>query len=463
MTSATFTKIIDSVINVDNNYGEYFVKHLSKNIFNIDLSKLSSIDTSIDESKIKNKNYSQLKNKMKKLMVSIDIKNYIDNMNKDLINVDVPSSNNNILLLQIFHFVNKMYIQDDEVLSLLLMNFGNNLYNKTPSYGTSNNLRSRHFNNDSNFKKYIFEDVYNAFWQTNYDEKLVFYNYVKTFDNDISYINLINNINKYITTNGISKINKLARNISMYLRQNNKLNMCNTLNFLSNNFNPDKSIYNFIIEYYNIKYSNEYNYILKIINCCNQIKPSGEDNRFLYLIYLELSIQNIQNILDETLFKQFTKLFYDNIEKFWLKSIERPIFFNEHSNTLYDFQVWNMSNDNYNNVIEIIDKTYNEINKLKKKIKKTGVKCSKTISKALKTKVWHKYIGKELGIHKCLCCNNIDINQLDFECGHILAKTNGGKNIIENLRPICGICNKSMGTTHMFEFMEQNGFKPLPK
>ena len=207
MTSATFTKIIDSVINVDNNYGEYFVKHLSKNIFNIDLSKLSSIDTSIDESKIKNKNYSQLKNKMKKLMVSIDIKNYIDNMNKDLINVDVPSSNNNILLLQIFHFVNKMYIQDDEVLSLLLMNFGNNLYNKTPSYGTSNNLRSRHFNNDSNFKKYIFEDVYNAFWQTNYDEKLVFYNYVKTFDNDISYINLINNINKYITKNGISKIN----------------------------------------------------------------------------------------------------------------------------------------------------------------------------------------------------------------------------------------------------------------
>ena len=367
MTSATFIKIIDSVINVDNNYGEYFVKHLSKNIFNIDLSKLSSIDTSIDESKIKNKNYSQLKNKMKKLMVSIDIKNYIDNMNKDLINVDVPSSNNNILLLQIFHFVNKMYIQDDEVLSLLLMNFGNNLYNKTPSYGTSNNLRTRHLNNDSNFKKYIFEDVYNAFWQTNYDEKLVFYNYVKTFDNDISYINLINNINKYITKNGISKINKLARNISMYLRQNNKLNMCNTLNFLSNNFNPNKSIYNFIIEYYNIKYSNEYNYILKIINCCNQIKPSGEDNRFLYLIYLELSIQNIQNILDETLFKQFTKLFYDNIEKFWLKSIERPIFFNEHSNTLYDFQVWNMSNDNYNNVIEIIDKTYNEINKLKKK------------------------------------------------------------------------------------------------
>ena len=37
------------------------------------------------------------------------------------------------------------------------------------------------------------------------------------------------------------------------------------------------------------------------------------------------------------------------------------------------------------------------------------------------------------------------------------------KHIIENLRPICGICNKSMGTTHMFEFMEQNGFKPLPK
>ena len=62
MSSATFIKIIDSIININNNYGEYFVKHLSKNILNIDLSNLSSIDTSIDESKINNKNYTQLKN-----------------------------------------------------------------------------------------------------------------------------------------------------------------------------------------------------------------------------------------------------------------------------------------------------------------------------------------------------------------------------------------------------------------
>ena len=462
MSSATFIKIINNIININNNYGDYFVKHLSKNIFNIDLSNLSSIDTSIDESKINNKNYTQLKNKMKKLSVSIDIKNYVDNMNKDLLNVEVPSTNNNILLLQILHYVNKMYIQDDEVLSLLLINFGNNLYNMTPSYGTSNNLRTRHFNNDINFKKYIFEDIYNAFWQTNYDEKIVFYNYVKTFNDDISYINLISNINKYITKNGRSNINKLARYFSMYLRETNILNMCDTLNFLSNNFNPDNNIRRFIIEYYNIKDSTEYNYILKIINCCNQIKPSIEDNRNLYLIYIEICIQNIRNDLDETLFKLFTKLFYDNIEKFWLKSIDSPIFFNEHSYTLYDFINWNMSNDNYNKVIEIINKTYNEINtKHKKKQKKNSVKCSKTISKALKTKVWHKYIGKEAGTRKCLCCNNNEINQLDFECGHVLAKTNGGKNSIENLRPICGMCNKSMRTTHMLEFMKNNGFEPF--
>ena len=47
---------------------------------------------------------------------------------------------------------------------------------------------------------------------------------------------------------------------------------------------------------------------------------------------------------------------------------------------------------------------------------------------------------------------------MDFECGHVKAKTNGGKNSVENLRPICGICNKSMGTNHMYDFMVQNSF-----
>ncbi len=76
----------------------------------------------------------------------------------------------------------------------------------------------------------------------------------------------------------------------------------------------------------------------------------------------------------------------------------------------------------------------------------------------MKSRVWNKYIGKERGTNKCLCCNDKEISQMDFECGHVLARTNGGKNSVENLRPICGLCNKSMGSVHMLEFMIKNSF-----
>jgi hypothetical protein len=76
----------------------------------------------------------------------------------------------------------------------------------------------------------------------------------------------------------------------------------------------------------------------------------------------------------------------------------------------------------------------------------------KTIPKALKSAVWIKYIGKDIGITKCICCNSHDISQLDFDCGHVIAEALGGETILENLRPICSKCNKSMGVMNMEEF-----------
>jgi hypothetical protein len=86
-----------------------------------------------------------------------------------------------------------------------------------------------------------------------------------------------------------------------------------------------------------------------------------------------------------------------------------------------------------------------------KEIKPTKNK-KKYIPIALKTSVWNKYIGEEIGKTKCLCCNDRDITQLHFDCGHIIAEVNGGKMHIDNLRPICGRCNKSMGIKNMNEF-----------
>lgn len=75
----------------------------------------------------------------------------------------------------------------------------------------------------------------------------------------------------------------------------------------------------------------------------------------------------------------------------------------------------------------------------------------KSIPKTLKNKVWDHYIGKEKGIGNCFCCQK-EIDSKNFECGHVVAVADGGKNTLENMRPICGVCNKSMGTENMFQF-----------
>jgi hypothetical protein len=84
--------------------------------------------------------------------------------------------------------------------------------------------------------------------------------------------------------------------------------------------------------------------------------------------------------------------------------------------------------------------------------KKTPAARKKAIPKALKTAVWIKYISAAEGISKCMCCGIKDISQMDFDCGHVVAEACGGSTTIENLRPICSKCNKSMGTTNMNDF-----------
>ena len=76
----------------------------------------------------------------------------------------------------------------------------------------------------------------------------------------------------------------------------------------------------------------------------------------------------------------------------------------------------------------------------------------KTIPKSLKRAVWDEWIGEEIGITKCLCCNHQDIRQIEFHCGHVIAETRGGTLSVQNLRPICAQCNLSMGTMSIKEF-----------
>lgn len=101
------------------------------------------------------------------------------------------------------------------------------------------------------------------------------------------------------------------------------------------------------------------------------------------------------------------------------------------------------------------------------KKKKTKVKqliqkkesTRKAIPKAVRDMVWDFYIGTDKGRSKCFCCNNHEVAQNNFECGHVIADKKGGASSVQNLRPVCSLCNKSMQTTNMIKFIKDSGYK----
>ena len=86
----------------------------------------------------------------------------------------------------------------------------------------------------------------------------------------------------------------------------------------------------------------------------------------------------------------------------------------------------------------------------KKKVKKEKIPAT------LKNIVWHKYFETSLtGL--CQCCKVENISKAIFDAGHIISEKNGGQVVLENLKPICKLCNSSMGKTNMDEFMKKYG------
>ena len=91
-------------------------------------------------------------------------------------------------------------------------------------------------------------------------------------------------------------------------------------------------------------------------------------------------------------------------------------------------------------------------NKLDSRITlKTYVRTS--IPKKIKNYIFDRDFPKKR-YGRCYCCNT-KIENTNFHAGHIIAVANGGKNNIHNLRPICALCNSSMGTMNMDEFKEK--------
>lgn len=81
----------------------------------------------------------------------------------------------------------------------------------------------------------------------------------------------------------------------------------------------------------------------------------------------------------------------------------------------------------------------------------------KPINKALRNSVWNNSHGEEIGTAKCFAGCGATISQQNFECGHVKSEKDGGSTTLENLKPICSTCNKSMGTKHMKTFCIETG------
>lgn len=91
----------------------------------------------------------------------------------------------------------------------------------------------------------------------------------------------------------------------------------------------------------------------------------------------------------------------------------------------------------------------------------TKPKKRKAIPQKVRYQVWRNAFGKSMDGY-CICCHDA-INIEGWDCGHIEAHAEGGKDSADNLRPICGSCNRSMGKTNMLVWMKEYAMPGLSK
>lgn len=78
----------------------------------------------------------------------------------------------------------------------------------------------------------------------------------------------------------------------------------------------------------------------------------------------------------------------------------------------------------------------------------------KGIGKSMKIAVWDRYFGDKLR-GKCLCCGVQEITRDDCEMCHIISVADGGETTVNNLKPGCKDCNRSMGTMNFDDYKRE--------
>jgi 5-methylcytosine-specific restriction endonuclease McrA len=66
--------------------------------------------------------------------------------------------------------------------------------------------------------------------------------------------------------------------------------------------------------------------------------------------------------------------------------------------------------------------------------------------------IWERYVSDPRSAYaECTVCQT-EIHITNYEIGHVKSKADGGDYSIDNLRPICTPCNRSMGRENLFEY-----------
>ena len=82
---------------------------------------------------------------------------------------------------------------------------------------------------------------------------------------------------------------------------------------------------------------------------------------------------------------------------------------------------------------------------------KAKIRRKTQIPKALREQVWlHTMTRRFEGKCPVQWCSNT-ITVFDFQCGHNIPESKGGRTTLDNLIPLCGRCNVSMGDRYTID------------
>jgi hypothetical protein len=117
-----------------------------------------------------------------------------------------------------------------------------------------------------------------------------------------------------------------------------------------------------------------------------------------------------------------------------------------------EHQIWeNRAEDSVRQ--EFFERAVDELEHIVVAAQEVGAR--KTIPKKIREAVWAAAFGED-HIGSCTCCTGM-IYSDQFEAGHCDPHKFGGKAVLDNLRPICRGCNRSMGTQNLWDYKRVYG------